>query len=136
MKVVTAFVNAINMKYVITESQYKKLTEQKKNIVQTFMDAKYPEMNRLRKRPTKSMSFGQGYKFFNPKNNDVLFHVVSGGPVFWDMGNGTTPAYPGIRLYVDFDLYDTLEGYLGDFEDKLLKWFNETYKQQADRVIR
>jgi hypothetical protein len=123
------------MKYVITETQYKKLTEQKKNIVQPFMDVKYPEMNRLRKRPTKSMSFGQGYKFFNPKNNDVLFHVVQGGPVYFQRGE-SSPAYPGIRLYVDFDLYDALEGYLGVFEDKLLKWFNEKYKQQADRVIR
>lgn len=124
------------MKYVITETQYKKLTEQKKSFIQTFMETKFPEMGRLRKRQTNSRTFGRGYKFFNPKNNDVLFHVVSGGPVFWDRGNGTTPAYPGVRLYVESGLYETLEGYLGDFENELLKWFNETYKQQADRVIR
>lgn len=123
------------MKYVITETQYKKLTEQKKSFIENFMDTKYPEMGRLRKRPTKSMSFGRGYKFFNPKNNDVLFHVVQGGPVYFQRGE-SRPAYPGVRLYVESGLYETLEGYLGDFENELLKWFNETYKQQADRVIR
>ena len=123
------------MKYIINESQYQLLTEQKKTIIQMFLDSKYPDMGRLRKRQTNSMSFGRGYKFFDPKNNDVLFHVVSGGPVFWERGGGTTPAYPGVRLYVESDLYETLEGYLGDFENELLKWFNENYKQNADRVI-
>ena len=124
------------MKYIINESQYQILTEQKKNIIQMFLDSKYPDMGRLRKRQTNSKMFGSGYKFFDPKNNDVLFHVVWGGPVFWERGGGTTPAYPGVRLYVESDLYETLEGYLGDFENELLKWFNENYKQQADRVIR
>ena len=123
------------MKYIINESQYQLLTEQKKTIIQMFLDSKYPDMGRLRKRQTNSMSFGRGYKFFDPKNNDVLFHVVSGGPVFWERGGGTTPAYPGVRLYVNYDLYKSLENYLGDFEEELLKWFNENYKQNADRVI-
>lgn len=123
------------MKYIINESQYQLLTEQKKNIIQMFLDSKYPDMGRLRKRQTNSRTFGRGYKFFNPKNNDVLFHVVQGGPVYFQRGE-SSPAYPGVRLYVESDLFETLEGYLGDFENELLKWFNETYKQQADRVIR
>lgn len=124
------------MKYIINESQYQILTEQKKNIIQMFLDSKYPDMGRLRKRQTNSKMFGSGYKFFNPKNNDVLFHVVSGGPVFWIRGKGITePRYPGIRLYVDYDLYKSLENYLGNFDEELLKWFNENYKQNADRVI-
>lgn len=124
------------MKYIINESQYQILTEQKKNIIQMFLDSKYPDMGRLRKRQTNSMSFGRGYKFFDPKNNDVLFHVVWGGPVIWKRGEGTTePRYPGIRLYVDYDLYKSLENYLGNFDEELLKWFNENYKQNADRVI-
>lgn len=123
-----------NMKYIVTESQYNRLTEDKKNIIQSFLNVRYPEMGRLRKRQTKNMSFGRGYKFFDPKTNNVLFHVVSGGPIFW--GENPRPAYPGVRLYVDRELYDDLEGYLGNFEDKLVEWFNETYKQQSDRVIR
>ena len=89
------------MKILVKESQYRKLTEQRKSFIQSFIETKFPEMGRLRKRPTKSMSFGSGYKFFNPKTNKVLFHVVSGGPVFWEKGGETRPAYPGIRLYVD-----------------------------------
>ena len=101
-----------------------------------FLDSKYPDMGRLRKRQTNRKMFGDGYKFFNPKNNDVLFHVVWGGPVIWKRGEGTTePRYPGIRLYVDYDLYKSLENYLGNFDEELLKWFNENYKQNADRVI-
>ena len=123
------------MKYIIRESQYNKLTEQRKSFIQTFMETKFPEMGRLRKRQTKKMSLGQGYKYFNPKTNEVLFHVVSGGPVFWEKGGGTRPAYPGVRLYVDSELYRQLGNYLGEFESELLKWFNETYKQHVDRVI-
>lgn len=100
-----------------------------------FLDSKYPDMGRLRKRPTKNMMFGSGYKYFNPKTNDVLFHVVSGGPVYWLGGGETEPKYPGVRLYVDYDLYKSLENYLGNFDEELLKWFNENYKQNADRVI-
>lgn len=124
------------MKYVITESQYKKLTEQQKSFIQTFMETKFPEMGKLRKRQTKKMSFGRGYKYFDPKTNDVLFHVVSGGPVYWRKGGDTRPVFEGIRLYVDSSLYDSLENYIGNFEEELLRWFNETYKQDADRVIR
>lgn len=123
------------MKLIITESQYSKLTEQRKSFIQSFIETKFPEMGRLRKRQTNKMSFGRGYKFFNPRTNDVLFHVVSGGPVYWEIGGSTRPAYPGVRLYVDGTLYNELENYLGNFEEELLKWFNETYKQDADRVI-
>ena len=123
------------MKYKITESQYGKLTEQRKSFIQTFMETNFPEMGRLRKRQTRNMRFGHGYKFFNPKTNDVLFHVVSGGPVYWMKGGDTKPVFDGIRLYVDSSLYDSLENYTGNFEEELLRWFNETYKQQANRVI-
>jgi hypothetical protein len=99
------------------------------------METKFPEMGRLRKRPTKNMMFGSGYKYFDPKTNDVLFHVVSGGPVYWKGGGEFEPKYPGVRLYVDSVLYRQLENYLGEFEPELLKWFNETYNQQVDRVI-
>ena len=80
------------------------------------------------------MRFGHGYKFFGPKTNDVLFHVVSGGPVYWMKGGDTKPVFEGIRLYVDSSLYDSLENYTGNFEEELLRWFNETYKQDADSV--
>jgi hypothetical protein len=123
------------MKYKITESQYGKLTEQRKSFIQTFMETKFPEMGRLGKRQTRNMRFGNGYKFFDPKTNDVLFHVVSGGPVYWMKGGDTKPVFEGIRLYVDSSLYDSLENYIGNFEEELLRWFNDTYKQQENRVI-
>ena len=116
------------MKIIITE-------EQRKNIIQTFIEGKFPEMGRLKRRPTKSMSFGRGYKYFDPKTNNVLFHVVSGGPVFWEKGGNTRPAYPGVRLYVDWKLSQELNSYFGNFDEPLLKWFNDTYKQDADIVI-
>jgi hypothetical protein len=92
-------------------------------------------MGRLRKRPTKNMKLGYGYKYFDPKTKDVLFHVVSGGPVYWEGGGVTRPKYPGVRLYVESNLYKELKSYFGNFDEPLLKWFNETYKQDADNVI-
>jgi hypothetical protein len=115
------------MKIIITE-------QQRKNIIQTFIENISPEMSRLKRRPTKNMSFGQGYKYFDPKTNDVLFHVVSGGPVYWKGGEETKPKYPGVRLYVDWKLSQKLNSYFGNFDESLLKWFNETYKQDADSV--
>ena len=123
------------MKYIITESQYNFLTEQRKSVIQYYFDSKYPGMKRLRKRPTNNRFFGRGFKYFDPDSNEVLFHLVSGGPSIYEKGDGYRPLYPGIRLYVDNDLYRDLENYLGNFEDDLLKWFNETYKQDADRII-
>jgi len=116
------------MKIIITE-------QQRKNIIQTFIEGRFPEMGRLRKRQTKNMNFGRGYKYFDPKTNDVLFHIVSGGPVYWKGDGETEPKYPGIRLYVDGKLYNELESYFGNFEEPLLKWFNETYNQDANRII-
>jgi hypothetical protein len=124
------------MKYIMTESQYGKLTEQRKSIIERFFEVAYPEIGKLRKRPTKNMKLGQGYKYFDPKTKDVLFHVVSGGPVYWEGGGVTTPVYPGVRLYVESNLYNSLENFIGDFEEELLNWFNMTYKQESDRVIR
>ena len=117
-----------NMNFIITE-------EQQKNIVQRFVEVLYPNMGKLKKRPTKSMSFGSGYKYYNPQTKEILFHVVSGGPVFWEKGGNTRPAYPGVRLYIDSKLYNKINSFLGDVDESLLKWFNETYKQETDRVI-
>jgi hypothetical protein len=116
------------MKVIITE-------QQQKNIIHWFIEDSHHNIGKLKKRPTKSMSFGRGYKYFDPQTKDVLFHVVSGGPVFWEKGGGTRPAYPGVRLYVDRKLYDELKDYFGNVDEQLLKWFNQTYKQDADRVI-
>jgi hypothetical protein len=38
-------------------------------------------------------------------------------------------------LYVETNLYNQLKSYFGNFDEPLLKWFNETYKQDADNVI-
>jgi hypothetical protein len=116
------------MKIVISE-------QQRKHIVHQFIEDLSPNIGKLKKRPTKSMSFGRGFKYFNPDNNEVLFHVVSGGPVVWEKGGNTRPAYPGVRLYVDRKLYNEINSYFGNVDELLLKWFNETYKQETDRVI-
>jgi hypothetical protein len=116
------------MKVIITE-------QQRKHIIHWFIEDLSPNISKLRKRPTKSMSFGQGYKYFDPQTKDVLFHVVSGGPVYWKGGGETEPKYPGVRLYVNSEIYDELKNYFGNIDEQLLKWFNETYKQDADRVI-
>jgi hypothetical protein len=116
------------MKVIITE-------QQQKHIVHQFIEDLSPNIGKLKKRPTKSMSFGRGYKYFNPQSKEVLFHVVSGGPVVWEKGGNTRPAYPGVRLYVDRKLYNEINSYFGNVDELLLKWFNETYKQETDRVI-
>jgi hypothetical protein len=124
-----------NMRYILSEEQYNFLTEQRKSIIQHYFDTKFPGMKRLGKRPTNNRFFGRGFKYFNPDSKEVLFHVVSGGPVYWSGADKTEPKYPGVRLYVDNKIYNDLKSYLGDFENDLLLWFNETYKQGADRVI-
>jgi hypothetical protein len=91
-------------------------------------------MKRLRKRPTNNRFFGRGFKYFDPDSNEVLFHLVYGGPSIYEKGDGYRPLYPGIRLYVDNDLYRDLENYLGNFEDDLLKWFNETYRHLGFKI--
>ena len=116
------------MKVIITE-------QQQKHIVHQFIEDLSPNIGKLRKRPTKNMKLGYGYKYFDPKTKDVLFHVVSGGPVYWEGGGVTRPKYPGVRLYVETNLYKELKSYFGNFDEPLLKWFNETYKQDADNVI-
>jgi hypothetical protein len=116
------------MKVIITE-------QQRKHIIHQFIEDLSPNIGKLRKRPTKNMKLGYGYKYFDPKTKDVLFHVVSGGPVYWEGGGVTRPKYPGVRLYVETNLYNQLKSYFGNFDEPLLKWFNETYKQDADNVI-
>ena len=123
------------MIYIINETQFKLIKEQKINIVQFFSNLKYPDMGKLRKRKTHNRMFGEGYKFFNTKNGEVLFHVVWGGPVYLKQdGKGVEQRFPGIRLYVDSELYNQFVNYFAD-ENTLLKWFNETYSQSADRII-
>lgn len=123
------------MKYIVTESQYKILTEDKDNDFEDYLTKRFPKINDLKMETSNTAFTGLTRSYFDPEKNELYFRVALRTSPDWKPGIGQPVNDEFIRLYVDSSLYDSLENYIGNFEEELLRWFNDTYKEDADRII-
>jgi hypothetical protein len=54
----------------------------------------------------------------------------------WEEGKGVVSSNPFNRLNVTQPLYTYIKKYGMNFEYKMLDWFNKTYDENADSVLR
>ena len=124
------------MKLIITENQYKLLTEKHSNEdIKSYLEEKYPNISNLEVRRSKSLK-GVVHKYYDPKTEKVLFYVNSSSVKGWESSVGLVNKNPFTRLFVDIYLYKYLKNFSYDFEYVLLKWFNLTYGENANTVIK
>lgn len=135
MKVVTAFANATKMKYIITESQYKLVTEEKEDF-ETFLLKKFPNIDNLVMRRFNTMGQGLGRKYYDKETDEWALRVVANSSLSWEPGKGSVQSNPFVRLYVSQPIYTYIKKYGMNFEYEMLDWFNKTYEENADAVLR
>lgn len=124
------------MKLIVTENQYKKLTESNKGDFDSFITTKFPNIGNLVMVRGRHPFLGAFRKYFDPVKNTQYFKVILKSPPKWESGAGLVDSYPGIRLVVLPKVYSYANKYGPSFEYDLLDWFNKTYDENAEIIFR
>jgi hypothetical protein len=123
------------MKLIITESQYKKLTEGHSKDFKSYLEAKYPNISNLQMRRSRSAR-GVVRKYYDPETDKVFFYVNDIKEKGWESNIGTVNKNPYVRLFVNVYVYSYAKKFSYNFEYELMNWFNSTYGEETNSVIK
>lgn len=123
------------MKYIVTESQYNRLTEEKEEF-DSYLKSRYPNIDNLKMSRFNTMGQGLGRKYYDPETEEWLFRVVVKTSPDWESGKGAINSSPFTRLYVTQPLYTYLKKYDLNFDYHMINWFNNVYDENVDAVLR
>lgn len=123
------------MKYIIKESQYLRLTEEKIDF-ESYLKLKYPNIDNLKMSRFNTMAQGLGRKYHDPETDEWLFRVVVKTAPDWESGKGIIDSSLFTRLYVTQPLYTYLKKYSLNYDYDMINWFNQTYDENVDSVLR
>jgi hypothetical protein len=123
------------MKYVITESQYNRLTEEKTDF-ESFLTKRFPKIGNLKMERVNTLSSGPNRRYFDPENGQLYFRVVFKTVPSWESGVGASDTDEFIRLYVSPKIYAYVKKYGMNFEYDLMEWFNRTYDENVNSVLK
>ena len=124
------------MKYIITENQYKRLTEGENNDFESFLTSKFPNINNLKKRYYNTSFSGPIRKYSDPEKDIPYFRVSFKSPPSWESGVGAVGSHPFVRLFVLPKIYTYLKKHGMNFEYDLMEWFNKTYNENVNSVLK
>lgn len=124
------------MKYIITESQYNKLTENNKDDFESFLLQRFPKINNLKKEYSNTVFSGPIRRYVDPEKDELYFRVVANVEKKWTPGVGTSNSDGFIRLYVSPKIYTYIKKYGMSFEYDLMDWFNKQYDEEVNSVLR
>ena len=123
------------MKYIITESQYNRLTEEKTDF-ESFLTKRFPKIGNLKMERVNTLSSGPNRRYFDPENGQLYFRVVFKTVPSWESGVGASDTDEFIRLYVSPKIYAYVKKYGMNFEYDLMEWFNRTYDENVNSVLK
>ena len=123
------------MKLIITETQYKKLTESNNDDFDSFITNRFPGIDKLKMIRGNHPFTGPFRKYVDPKHTQY-FKVILKSPPKWESGAGLVDTYPGVRLIIIPKVYSYIKKYGSSFEYDLLDWFNKTYDEKAEIISR
>jgi hypothetical protein len=124
------------MKLIITETQYKKLTESNDNDFDSFITSRFPNIGNLKMVRGNHLITGPFRKYIDPEKNTQYFKLILKSPPKWESGAGLVNSYPGVRLVVIPKVYSYIRKYGSNFEYDLLDWFNKTYDENAELIYK
>jgi hypothetical protein len=130
------FVNVNKMKYIITESQYKKLTESNEDDFESFLLKRFPKINDLKKGYLNTKFQGPYRRYTDPENDNLYFRVVPTIQPTWEPGKGYSNTDEFVRIYVSPKVYTHIKKYGMNYEYDLMDWFNKTYDENVNAVLR
>ena len=123
------------MKLIITETQYKLLTEKHSKDIKSYLEEKYPNISNLEMKFSKGMR-GVIRKYYDPVTDKVLFYTNRTPEKGWESNLGFVDKNPYVRLFVEISVYKYIKNFSFNFESDLLEWFNSTYDENANSVIK
>jgi hypothetical protein len=124
------------MKIRITENQYEKLTEGEDNDFESYLLSKFPNINDLKMVRANTRVSGPIRRYLNPVNDVIYFRVEFTSTSGWKSGIGSVESDPFVRLYVPIKIYKYAKKYGMNFEYDLMDWFNKTYNENVNSVIK
>jgi hypothetical protein len=125
------------MKIIITENQYKLLKEDRDNDFEEFLLKRFPYINDLEVIRYRTPSSGPVRAYIKPDNEKYkYFRVISRIEPTFTSGVGTKDKDEFIRLYVSSQIYTYSKNFGMNFEFKLMDWFNKTYDENVNSVLK
>jgi len=124
------------MKLIITETQYKKLTESNDNDFDSFITSRFPNIDNLKKNYSNTSFSGPVRRYTDPEKDIPYFRVSFKSPPGWESGVGAVESHPFVRLFVLPKVYTYLKQYGMNFEYDLMEWFNKTYDENVNAVLK
>jgi hypothetical protein len=83
-----------------------------------------------------TLSSGPNRRYFDPENGQLYFRVVFKTVPSWESGVGASDTDEFIRLYVSPKIYAYVKKYGMNFEYDLMEWFNQTYDENVNSVLK
>ena len=101
-----------------------------------FIESHIPQLNNLKRKSNySSRLYGSNVIYYDKDSKEYYFRVAEPRDVYyWDeVEDKYILRNVGKTLYILKDLYNEISDFIPN-DDMILKWFNEKYKQDAERL--
>jgi hypothetical protein len=108
----------------------------RESVMGKFVESHIPQLNNLKKKSNHSSRlYGSNVIYYDKDSKEYYFRVAEPREVYyWDeVEDKYTLRNTGKTLYILKDLYNEISDFIPN-DDMILKWFNEKYKQDAERL--
>ena len=125
------------MKITITESQYNLLLKENQENFEEFLLKRFPYINDLKLIRYRTSTSGPVRAYIKPDNEkNKYFRVISRIEPTFIPGVGTKDKDEFVRLYVSSQIYTYAQKFGLNFEFELMDWFNKTYDENVNSVLK
>ena len=108
----------------------------RESVMGKFIESHIPQLNNLKRKSNySSRLYGSNVIYYDKDSKEYYFRVAEPREVYyWDeVEDKYILRNVGKTLYILKDLYNEISDFIPN-DDMILKWFNEKYKQDAERL--
>ena len=108
----------------------------RESVMGKFVESHIPQLNNLKRKSNySSRLYGSNVIYYDKDSKEYYFRVAEPREVYyWDeVEDKYILRNVGKTLYILKDLYNEISDFIPN-DDMILKWFNEKYKQDAERL--
>jgi hypothetical protein len=108
----------------------------RESVMGKFVESHIPQLNNLKRKSNySSRLYGSNVIYYDKDSKEYYFRVAEPRDVYyWDeVEDKYILRNVGKTLYILKDLYNEISDFIPN-DDMILKWFNEKYKQDAERL--
>jgi hypothetical protein len=107
----------------------------RESVMGKFVESHIPQLNNLKRKSNYTRMYGSNVIYYDKDSKEYYFRVAEPRDVYyWDeVEDKHILRNVGKTLYILKDLYNEISDFIPN-DDMILKWFNEKYKQDAERL--